>query len=98
MLSEAVHNKSKIYEVKGRSISKHMGELVFLFEDYNCTVEYFRDPFLVPQERPPAGFPANVTSILKIDVVSWSAKRWHGANIMIFNSGHWWSWEKIGRP
>lgn len=97
MLSEAVHNKSRIYEVGGRSIDKTMGELVFKFEDYNCTVEYYRDPFLIPQVRPPPGLPPNVTSVLKIDEVSWSAKFWHGADTIVFNSGHWWSWEKIGR-
>lgn len=98
MLAEAVQNKSRIYEVHGKSISKHMGELIFRFQDYNCTVEFYRDPFLVPQVRPPPGLPSNVTSVLKIDHVSWSARKWHGANIMVFNSGHWWSWEKIGRP
>ncbi|XP_073390136.1 protein trichome birefringence-like 9 isoform X2 [Physcomitrium patens] len=39
----------------------------------------------------------NVTNVLQIDRVSWSASRWPGASILVFNSGHWWSWEKIGR-
>lgn len=98
MLAEGVQNKSRIYEVNGQPISKHIGELLFRFEDYNCTVEYYRDTFLVPQTRPPPDLPENVTSVLKIDHVSWSAGSWPGANVMIFNTGHWWSWEKIGRP
>ncbi|XP_024364916.1 protein trichome birefringence-like 11 isoform X2 [Physcomitrium patens] len=98
MLAEGVQNKSRIYEVHGQSISKVVGELIFRFEDYNCTVEYYRDTFLVPQTRPPPDLPENVTSVLKIDHVSWSAGSWPGANVMIFNTGHWWSWEKIGRP
>ncbi|KAG0558453.1 hypothetical protein M758_10G027600 [Ceratodon purpureus] len=97
MLAEGVQNKSRIYEINGETISKHVGELIFRFQDYNCTVEYYRDPFLVPQTRPPPHSPSNVTSSLKIDQVSWSAGRWPGANILVFNSGHWWSWEKINR-
>lgn len=97
MLAEGVQNKSRIYEINGETIRKHVGELIFRFQDYNCTVEYYRDPFLVPQTRPPPASPGNVTSSLKLDQVSWSAGRWPGANILVFNSGHWWSWEKIGR-
>lgn len=98
MLAEAVQNKSRIYEVNGQSIGKTIGELVYKFQDYNCTVEYYRDPFLVPQLRPPPAVPSNVTTVLRPDLVSCSVGKWPGANIMVFNSGHWWSWEKIGRP
>lgn len=97
MLAEGVQNKSRIYEIDGQPITKHTGELKFRFQDYNCTVEYYRDPFLVPQTRPPRNAPENVTNVLQIDRVSWSASRWPGASILVFNSGHWWSWEKIGR-
>jgi hypothetical protein len=76
MLAEGVQNKSRIYEINGETISKHVGELIFRFQDYNCTVEYYRDPFLVPQTRPPPASPRNVTSSLKLDQVSWSAGRW----------------------
>lgn len=98
MLAEAVQNKSRIYEVNGQSIGKTIGELVYKFQDYNCTVEYYRDPFLVPQLKPPPDVPRNVTTVLRPDLVSCSVGKWPGANIMVFNSGHWWSWEKIGRP
>jgi len=98
MLAEGVQNKSRIYETSGEPISKHVGSLVFRFQDYNCTVEYYRDPFLVPQTRPPPNSPDNVTNVLVIDKVSWSVpKWWPGANILVLNSGHWWSSEKIFR-
>ncbi|KAG1365433.1 putative protein trichome birefringence-like 10 [Cocos nucifera] len=58
MLSTAVPDESSIYEVNGNPITKHKGFLVFKFGDYNCTVEYYRAPFLVLQSRPPAGVPA----------------------------------------
>ncbi|KAH0667384.1 hypothetical protein KY290_029540 [Solanum tuberosum] len=60
MLSSAVPDKSKIYEVNGNPITKHMGFLIFKFKDFNCTIEYYRAPFLVFQGRPPSGDPRNV--------------------------------------
>uniref|UniRef100_A0A0A9CMY8 Uncharacterized protein n=1 Tax=Arundo donax TaxID=35708 RepID=A0A0A9CMY8_ARUDO len=49
MLSTAALNKSSIYEVNGSPITKHMGFLIFNFRDYNCSVEYYRSPFIVLQ-------------------------------------------------
>lgn len=95
MLAEGVTNKSRIYEVNGEPITKHSGKLVYKFEDYNCTVEYYRDPFLVPQGRPPRNSPANVSCSLKVDRVSYSTEQWRHAEIIIFNAGHWWSEHKI---
>lgn len=57
LLSSAVSDNSSIYEVNGSPITKHTGSLIFKFKDYNCTVEYYRAPFLVLQSRPPAQAP-----------------------------------------
>ncbi|KAG0622144.1 hypothetical protein M758_3G075000 [Ceratodon purpureus] len=97
MLAEGVSDKSKIYEVNGEPITKHSGKLVYRFVDYNCTVEYYRDPFLVPQTRPPKGSPSNVKCVLRVDHVSWSVDKWWDADIIIFNAGHWWTEHKIFR-
>ncbi|CAL1377142.1 unnamed protein product [Linum trigynum] len=42
LLSPDVANTSSVYEVNGNPIKKHKGYLAFKFEDYNCTVEYYR--------------------------------------------------------
>ncbi|TXG63628.1 hypothetical protein EZV62_010622 [Acer yangbiense] len=82
MLASGVPNNdsNSIYEVNGNPISKHRGFLVFIFKEYNCTVEYYRAPYLVLQSRAPAMAPKEVRMTLRVDKLVWTSKLWKDAD------------------
>ncbi|KAK7329710.1 hypothetical protein VNO77_23885 [Canavalia gladiata] len=96
ILREGLHNKSKMYETHGHKITKGRGYFVFKFEGYNCTVEFVRSHFLVKEGvRINAQGSSNPT--LSIDRIDKTANRWKRADILVFNTGHWWTHGKTAR-
>ncbi|CAL9750681.1 unnamed protein product [Musa acuminata subsp. burmannicoides] len=96
LLREALPDKRKMYEMRGYKITKGRGYFIFKFVDYNCTVEFVRSHFLV-REGTRVNGQGNSNQVLMIDRIDKSANRWRRADILVFNTGHWWTHGKTAR-
>ncbi|KAL6657476.1 hypothetical protein ACP70R_005256 [Stipagrostis hirtigluma subsp. patula] len=99
MLSSAVAagEPGAVYEENGSPITKHKGFLSFRFRDHNCTVEHYRSPYLVRRGRPPRRAPRRVDTTLQLGAMDSRARQWKDADILVFNTGHWWNHERLRR-
>lgn len=89
MLLGAVKDPKKVYETHHRRITKEKGNYSFRFVDYKCTVEYYVTHFLVHESKARVG--KKRVQTLQIDTMDRGSSRWRGADILVFNTAHWWS-------
>ncbi|KAI3812461.1 hypothetical protein L1987_17171 [Smallanthus sonchifolius] len=63
--------------------------------DYNCTVDFVSSPFLVRE----SSFKGENGSFetLRLDLMDQTTSMYQDADILIFNTGHWWTHEKTSR-
>ncbi|XP_031276992.1 protein trichome birefringence-like 2 isoform X1 [Pistacia vera] len=95
ILRHSVRNKKRVYEISGKTEFKKNGFYAFLFEDYNCTVDFVGSPFLV-RESSFRGRNGSMET-LRLDLMDRTTSMYHDADIIIFNTGHWWTHEKTSK-
>ncbi|KAL9242961.1 hypothetical protein vseg_016912 [Gypsophila vaccaria] len=89
LLMGAVKDPNKVYETRGRRITKNRGTYSFRFVDYQCTVEFYVSHFLVRESKARVGKKRKGT--LRIDSIDRESAKWRVADILVFNTGNWWS-------
>ncbi|CAA0831986.1 Protein trichome birefringence-like 6 [Striga hermonthica] len=104
LLVGAVKDPKKVYEARGRKITKERGNYCFKFEDYKCTVEFYVSHYLVHESKARIGKKRTQTlridtidkgtQTLRIDTIDKGSFRWRGADFLVFNTAHWWSHSK----
>lgn len=95
ILRHSIRDKKRVYEISGRHEFKKKGFYAFRFEDYNCSVDFVSSPFLVRQ----SAFKGKNGSFetLRLDLMDKTTSMYSDADIVIFNTGHWWTHEKTSR-
>ncbi|KAL6962360.1 Protein trichome berefringence-like 7 [Sarracenia purpurea var. burkii] len=95
LLMTGVEDKKSVYEVNGNNISKEIRFLGIRFGSFNFSVDFYRSVFLVQRGSVPKRAPKRVKSTIKLDVLDEISKEWIDSDILIFNSGHWWTPKKL---
>ncbi|XP_027120817.1 protein trichome birefringence-like 4 [Coffea eugenioides] len=95
-LRGSLGNTSNVYEVSGRREFRTEGFYSFKFQDFNLSVDFIKSPFLVQEWKltTKAGMRRET---LRLDMIQASSTKYHDADIIIFNTGHWWTHHKTSK-
>ncbi|KAK2989182.1 hypothetical protein RJ640_029374 [Escallonia rubra] len=96
ILRNSVKDQRKVYEASGRHHFRSEASYSFVFKDYNCTIEFFVSPFLV-QEWEVTEKDGSKKETLRLDMIERSSANYKNADIIIFNTGHWWTHDKTSK-
>lgn len=96
ILRNSIKDQTKVYEASGRHHFRSEPSYSFVFKDYDCTVEFFVAPFIVRESETKDKNGAKKET-LRLDLVGSSADQYKNADIIVFNTGHWWTHEKTAK-
>uniref|UniRef100_A0A7N0UHE5 Trichome birefringence-like N-terminal domain-containing protein n=1 Tax=Kalanchoe fedtschenkoi TaxID=63787 RepID=A0A7N0UHE5_KALFE len=88
-IRESMHDKTKMVEVSGSREFKTQSFYSFKFEGCNCSIDFIRSPFLIKELRTGSRFEG-----VRLDKMHDKADEYRDADIVVFNSGHWWTHSK----
>eukprot|EP01018_Ginkgo_biloba_P016805 Gb_26511 [translate_table: standard] len=87
--------RAAVPEGGGKMKSGDGGKFIAYFiKACNCSVELSWAPFLVQQRRIPATNDSAATEALRIDTIDEQSRHWKQADVLVFNTGHWWTHEE----
>jgi hypothetical protein len=66
------------------------------WQDYNCTIDFFVSPFLVQEWELPEK-DGSKKETLRLDLVGRSSSQYKDADVIVFNTGHWWTHDKTSK-
>lgn len=95
MLMTGVDDKRSVYEVNGNKITKQIRFLGVRFSSFNLQIDFYRSVYLVQSGPAPRRSPKRVKSTLRLDKMDDISKEWIDSDVLIFNSGHWWTRSKL---
>lgn len=65
-------------------------------QDYGLTIDFFVSPFLV-REWEVRNKDRSTKETLRLDLIGMSCDQYKGADILVFNTGHWWTHDKTSK-
>ena len=95
LLMTGVENKKSVYEIKGNRITKQIRFLGVRFSTFDLRIDFYRSVFLVKPGPVPKHSPQRAKTTLRLDKMDDISHEWVDSDVLIFNSGHWWTRTKL---